>query len=139
MSAKNRYGDGDECNMLPVTDGTTQTSVVVDMRDKDSIAFQLETTGTLTGTWAVQVSNNFVPVTNGSGSYGQMASDGTSGPAAIWTDITSAFSPAITNPAGAPTDQYVQADLTCRSVRVVWTRSAGAGTTQVLVFAKSWS
>lgn len=56
------------------------------------------------GTWKIEVSNDFVPDTNGT-VYGQVSASGT------WTDITSQFSPAIaavTSTFGAANNQYAQ-------------------------------
>jgi hypothetical protein len=83
------------------------------------------------GDWSIEVSNNFVPETNGT-VYGQVPNAGD------WTDITSQFSPVI----AAVTDedsQYVQADLTARDIRYTFTPSSGQGIVKVRRFAKSWS
>ncbi len=83
------------------------------------------------GTWKIEVSNNFVPNTNGS-VYGQPPTAGT------WTDITSAFSPTISSVTTAGS-QYVQADLTARDIRWTFTPTSGRGTAIVRRFCKSWS
>jgi len=76
-------------------------------------------TSTLAGTWAIEVSNNYSP--DGAAVNGQTPDGG------IWTDITSAFLPTVTAPAGSPTSQYVQADLGAREFRVRFTPSSGTG------------
>jgi hypothetical protein len=83
------------------------------------------------GDWKIEVSNDFVPVTNGT-AYGQPSNDGT------WTDITSAFSPSIAAVTTAGT-QYAQADLTARTLRYTFTPSGGQGTVSVIRYCKSWS
>src|SRR3982750_2774878 len=91
MSHKARYGDGDDCHIIALQAivGTTPIpSKVVGMNDKDSVGMQLISTGTVAGNWKVEVSNDFVPSTNGS-VYGAVTATGN------WTDITSEFSPTI--------------------------------------------
>jgi hypothetical protein len=69
----------------------------------------------LTGDWKVEVSNDFVPA--GNGSYGQSPQAGR------WTDITAAFTPAI-DAVTDVSDQYIQADLSVRSIRATFTPTA---------------
>lgn len=93
----------------------------------------------LTGTWAVQVSNNYVPAASG-GVYGQ-PQNGTVQNRVVWTDITTQFSPSISS-VTAPQTQYVQADLSARAIRFAFApsgTSGQAGTMTIQVFAKSWS
>lgn len=69
---------------------------------------------TLTGSWKVEVSNDYTPASTGT-NYGQVA-----GNAGKWSDITSAFSPAI----AAVTDnssQFAQMDIRARAIRVTFT------------------
>lgn len=138
MSAKYRYGDGEDCNFIPAQAISGTTPIVEEfpfLCDIDNVGLQLISTGTVTGTWLIEVSNNYVPASNGSGSYGQMAGDTT----AVWSDITAGFSPAISNPAGSATNQYVQALLAARAMRITFEPASGAGNIQVLGFAKSFS
>jgi hypothetical protein len=59
------------------------------------------------------------------------------GPAAVWADITSAFSPAIADIASGASSQYVQcAPVIARSIRVSCKASAGAGDAQVGICAQ---
>lgn len=83
------------------------------------------------GDWSIEVSNNFVPETNGT-VYGQPSNAGD------WTDITSQFSPSIA-PVTTADSQYVQADLTARDIRYTFTPTSGQGIAKVRRFAKSWS
>ena len=83
------------------------------------------------GAWTIEVSNNFVPETNGT-VYGQVPDAGD------WTDITSEFSPSIALVA-TEDSQYVQADLTARDIRFTFTPSSGQGIAKVRRFCKSWS
>jgi len=136
MSDKRVYGLGDESNFMPATaiSGTTPiVSAIIPMAAHDSVGLQLITTGTVAGAWKVEVSSNYVGTTNGS-QYGAITASGD------WTTIpNSEFSPAITDPAGSATSQYVQADLTCRNARITFTPASGAGNAQVIGFCKSWS
>lgn len=79
---------------------------------------------TLTGTWAIEVSNNYSP--GGAAVNGQAPNGGS------WTNVTSAFLPTITQPAGAVTNQYVQADLGARAFRVRFIPASGAGDIQAI-------
>jgi hypothetical protein len=83
------------------------------------------------GDWKIEVSNNFVPETNGT-VYGQVPNAGD------WTDITSQFSPVIAAVIDEDS-QYVQADLTARDIRYTFTPSSGQGIVKLRRFCKSWS
>ena len=83
------------------------------------------------GNWKIEVSNDFVPATNGT-VYGQYPNPGT------WTDITSEFNPSIDAVTTAGT-QYAQMDITARSLRYSFTPTDGLGTITVTRFGKSWS
>lgn len=109
-------------------DGTTTTftTVPVDLTNLDGVGMQLINDANggnhITGTWKIEVSNNYFDAK--APNLGQ----GTSRFPVKWTDITSQFSPAITNPAGSDLSQYVQAyPLVARWLRVTFTRSAGSG------------
>jgi hypothetical protein len=143
MGKPNRFGDdGEEGHLLHLVSlGVTTPQVstpVYEMRNLDSLSFQLITTGTLTGTWTVEVSNNATPPNSALSSisniYGQELGAGD------WTDITTSFTPSITNPAGSATNQYVQADtLTARALRITFTRASGTGNVDVYAYGKGWS
>ncbi len=83
------------------------------------------------GSWKIEVSNDFVPDTNGT-IYGQIPASGT------WTDITSEFSPSIDAVTTAGS-QYAQMDITARALRYTFTPTSGLGTARVIRFSKSWS
>ena len=122
------------CIALQAISGTTPiVGDIKDLSNLDGCCFQLITTGTVAGAWKVEVSNDYVtanirPVTNN----GPQAAA-----TAHWTDITSQFSPAITNPAGSATSQFVQMyPFVGRSVRVTFTPASGAGNAYATYFAK---
>lgn len=126
-----RRGDGEDYKVIPSTtvSGTTPiVSAVVDIRDLDSIGFQLITTGTAAGDWTFEASNNFQP--EGIASYGQVPTSGD------WSDVTALFSPAAVTTAS---NQFKEANIRARSIRATFTPSAGAGTVRANVNAKSWS
>ena len=141
---KLRYGDGDQCYLTPTQaiSGTTPVvSAVLGMWDFDSVGLQLITSGTITGTWLIEASNDFTPQTNGSG-YGQASSDT---PAGTWSDVTALFlkaaaGTAIANPAGSATNQYCQPRdfIRCRALRVTLTPASGSGNVTVLCNAGSF-
>jgi hypothetical protein len=117
---------------------TTNTPLVLGPRlinNVDGISLQLinEANGgsNITGSWKIEVSNNYT--TNSVPSLysnDQVGKD-------KWTDITSAFTPAITNPAGSPLSQYIQAyPLVALAFRVTFTQSASSGLITVLYSAK---
>ena len=123
-------GDGDECYLFgdATTDGghefpdtTAFTSGVVDVRHCDRLGLQLITVSdegqTLTGSWTIELSNDFTPASTGT-AYGQA-----SGNAGLWTDVTALFNPAI-DAVIADSSQYAQMDLRARSLRVTFTPTA---------------
>lgn len=127
MSSKMRHGDGEDCYMIQETGVTFESDPVVgilDMRPFDRISLQLITTGTLDGDWKVEVSNNYTPA--GNGTYGQPPEQGT------WTDITTSFDPTIAAVVNA-SNQWCQADIGFRAIRVTFTPSGVAGTGDVTV------
>lgn len=126
-----RRGDGDDYKVIPSTtvSGTTPiVSAVVDIRDLDSIGFQLITTGSVAGAWTFAASNNFQP--EGIASYGQIPTMGD------WSDVTALFAPAAVTTAS---NQSKQANLRARSIRATFTPTSGAGTVRANTNAKSWS
>lgn len=99
-----------------ISDTVARVSTMLPILYYDYVGMQLVTTGTLTGTWAIEVSNN----------------NGTD-----WSAITAAFSPAFTNPAGSATSQYGQCvPIVAGALRVTFTPSAGAGVARVNVCLK---
>jgi hypothetical protein len=98
----------------------------VNLDNLDGVSLQLineaSAGNNVTGTWKIEVSNNYVSPKVPS--LGQVQGRFP----AKWTDITSQFSPAIANPSGAPLSQYVQAyPLVARWLRVTFTRSGSSG------------
>lgn len=107
----------------------------VSLANLDGCCFQLinEANGgaNLTGTWKIEVSNNYAATMLPN--PGQTAQVGQ----AKWTDITSQFSPTITNPAGSPLNQYVQAyPLVAGWIRITFTAASGSGKLTITYFAK---
>lgn len=132
MSSKMRHGDGEDCYLIKETGVTFESDPVVgilDFRGFDRIALQLITTDDLEGDWTIEVSNNYTPA--GNGSYGQPPEQGT------WTDITSSFEPTI-SAVTAASNQWAQADLGFRAVKVTFTPSgvAGSGDVTAIQYSK---
>lgn len=132
MSSKMRHGDGEDCYMIQETGLTFESDPVegiLDMRPFDRISLQLITTDDLEGAWTISVSNNYTPA--GNGTYGQPPEQGT------WTDITSSFVPAIAAVTAA-SNQWAQADLGFRAIKVTFTPSgaSGEGDVTVIQYAK---
>lgn len=99
------------------------TSEVVEIQQQDNISVQLKWTGTPTGTFEFQVSNNYLkdPI-------GNVQNPGD------W--ITLAVTPAITA-SGSPDDALVDLNQMGSSfLRVVFTRSGGTGVLNVWVTGK---
>lgn len=119
-----------------LTVGTTPIVLgPVSLSNLDGCSFQLinEANGgsNVTGTWKIEVSNNYTDT-----SLPSLNQNGARFPAK-WTDITSQFSPTITDPSGSPLSQYVQAyPLVAGSIRVTFTPVSGTGLITVLYFAK---
>lgn len=147
-----RYGDGNDYIWLPSTaiaDTTPVVSRVIWLGDFNQVALQLITTGTITGTWLIEGSNNHVPATSASPGaslsnidiYGE-AADVT----VDWTDITALFvkaaaGTAVSNPAGSATNipAYNKDPLGFRSLRITITAASGSGTARVNGYAKGWA
>ena len=119
---------GNSKNFLPpfkiITAGdmsqASLTSTVTDIRYLDNIALQLVMTGTPTGTFAVQVSSDYNPVTGVAGTF---------------IPITLSPAPAAT---GGAQNIYIDLNqLATPFIRVVYTRSAGSGTLDITITAKS--
>src|SRR6478736_10053191 len=114
---------GDENVLIPVTavSGTTPiVSRIKDLQSMDGLSAQLITTGTVAGTWLVEVSNNYSPA--GTAQLLQRAYAGD------WSTITNAsFSPAIAAVISGGTSQPVQmAPFMWRWARFTFTPSSGA-------------
>lgn len=115
--------------LLPVTMvssvsmATSITSSVLEIKEQDNVGIQMIWTGTPTGTFSVQVSINYQRDINGN-----VTNAGT------WTSIP--LSPAIAA-AGSADNAYVDLNqLSAPYIRVVYTRSSGTGTLNVLGIGK---
>jgi hypothetical protein len=111
-----------------LVDGTTTafTTDPVDLTNLDGCGLQLinEASGgsNVTGSWKIEVSNNYF------NSKAPSLAQGTNRFPPKWTDITSQFSPTITDPTGSALSQYVQAyPLVARWLRVTFTRASSSG------------
>lgn len=109
MSSAKQY------NLLPFRIIPTQavsgnvTSSVTNVFFKDNIGIQLVWTGTLAGTFAVQISADYVPDTG----------------VGTWTSIT--LSP-VPTAAGSPDNAYIDiTQISAPFIRVVFTHSGGSG------------
>jgi len=103
--------------------GVTLTSGAVEVRNQDNIGIQLHWTGTPTGTFAVQVSANHNEDINGN-----ILTAGN------WVSIP--LLPAIAA-AGAADDAYIDLNqLSAAYIRIVYTRTGGAGSLDAFVTAK---
>jgi hypothetical protein len=101
---------------LSVSDTAAHSSIAFDLLESEDIGVQLVTTGTLTGTWKLEASND----------------GGTT-----WTDLVASFSPTVTQPAGSATAQWPQLlPLVAAQFRVTFTASSGSGTITAAVARK---
>lgn len=102
------------------------TSTPMSLRHIDNIALQAQWTGTPTGTFAIQVSNDYQPP----------RTPGSTVPANAGTWFT--ITPGLTNPAGAAaSDRKTFADLPDAWIRLVYTNASGAGTLNAYLNGKS--
>lgn len=141
------YGRGDESKFitLQAISGTTPiVGKVVDMQDFDSVGLQLISTGTVAGSWKIEISNNYVPQQN-SNSYGQVSATADTAEG-TFTDVTALFliaaaGTAIAAAAGSATSQYAQPRdfIRCRCLRVTFTPTSGAGNVACYGTAGSWN
>lgn len=108
--------------LIPTTSGaSTVTSNAMDISTFDDIGIQADTTGTLTGVVAVQVSNNHVQ-----DFMQNVTTPGT------WATVTTQ---AIT--AGSPSPAFLNVQSQGASyLRVVYTASSGTGNITVMVSGK---
>lgn len=94
------------------------TSLVTNIFNKDNIGYQLVWTGTLAGTFAVQVSADYSPVTT----------------IGTWTSIT--LNP-VPTAAGSPDNAYIDiTQISAPYIRVVFTYSSGSGNLTGTIVAK---
>lgn len=108
---------------------TIDGSLTDEVFDPEAVTVTLiHTEAPLEGAWTIEVSNNYTPA--GNGSYGQPPEQGT------WTDITSSFEPTI-SAVTAASNQWAQADLGFRAIRVTFTPSGSAGEGDVTVIQYS--
>ncbi len=142
---KQTYGNSADCYVLPlatVADTAAHVSGVIDLRRYDEIALQLIAGGgaaTLDGAWKIEVSNDFMANATAS-PYGQAPNAAT----AHWTDITaqtiwSATIAAVAHGTASSTNQYVQALIGARAMRITFTGTTGSATVGAILYAKSWS
>jgi len=106
------------------------TGLVDEEFDPDTVTvYILRSDDPATGTWKIEVSNNYVnPKLPGLSQFG--------GRDTKWSDITSQFTPAIASVTAA-SSQYVQAyPLVARQLRVTFTPTAGLGYITVTYSAK---
>lgn len=115
--------------LLPVhavTNGSMASSIistVVEIKNQDNIGVQIQWTGVPVGTFSVQVSMNFFEDINGN-----IVNPGT------WISLP--LSPAIAA-AGSADSAYVDLNqLSAPYVRVVYTRTSGTGTLNVMINGK---
>jgi len=100
-----------------------QTSTVTDIRYLDNISIQLIATGTPTGTFAVQISNDY------------LASNGTVVNAGTWNALTLPSTPTLS---GAASNIFLELNqLGGAYIRVVYTFSAGTGTLNGYITGKA--
>lgn len=106
-----------------VSMGATITSNAVEIKLQDNIGVQLIWTGTPTGDFSIQVSNNHLEDINGNIKV-----------AGNWTAIT--LSPTV--PAeGASGDAYINiTEIAAPYIRIVYTRTSGTGTLDAYVVGK---
>jgi hypothetical protein len=100
-----------------VVDGDMSADVVspsTNILYTDRVGFQISYTGSPTGVFSVQVSND----------------------ESIWQDLT--LSVAI-EAAGSADNHYIDAETSARHIRLKYTRESGSGTLQVSLVAKSIS
>lgn len=128
------YGNGSENNFLTasISNTTPVTTDAMDAREADFVGVQL-VTATVSGSWKIEVSNDYV--IGGSGGYGQAQNAGT------WSDITTAFFPAIAAVVSGVSgeNQYVQAEICTRAIRYTFTPTSGTGTAKAIGCMKAHS
>lgn len=117
---------------LVVTSGDMSgniTSLPTNIEQISCLSYDIAWTGTPTGTFAVQVSNTYVP----SAAPGNLRQN-----AGNWTTIPAAnFQGTYPTPAGSADNGALDLDVTAFSwVRLVYTRSSGTGTLNVMVAGK---
>ncbi len=104
----------------------TLTSAITATQMVDNIGYQLTWTGSPTGTFAFQISQNYEP---GRSPNSEPANAGD------WVTLT--VSPAITA-SGSPDTAYVDLNqMSAPYCRVVYTRASGTGTLNIFVTAKA--
>lgn len=125
-------GQGIACyvlNIASVADTSAHVSTITWLQHARIVSYQLVANGTLDGAWKIEVSNDYSGA--GGSAMGQAPNTGT------WTDITSAFSPAIAAVAhgtAATQNQYIQCNpLGARAIRATFTGSAGTGAVQAII------
>jgi hypothetical protein len=113
-----------------VMSGTnTITSAVTNISYKDSVAIQLQFTGTPVGTFSVQVSIDYRPQPSQTGDTGSPPSNGT------WVPLTLSAVPVAAGSADQITIDMSQ--VAAPFVRVQYTNTSGTGTLNGFISAKS--
>lgn len=103
--------------------GASITSEPLDIRYQDNISLQFHYTGTPTGTFDIQVSND----------YNKQDPSGTQNSAGNWVSL----GVSMTNPAGAAGDDFYDLNqMSAMWLRVVYTRTSGTGTLTVTAAGK---
>ena len=90
------------------------TSPLTDILNADRVSYQISFTGSPTGTFSVQISND----------------------KSIWEDMT--LSVAITA-VGSPDNHFIDCETAAKYIRLVYTRASGSGVLNVKLVAKSIS
>jgi hypothetical protein len=102
-----------------ISDTNPHASLWINALNYNYAGVVLATTGTLVGTWKVEVSND----------------DGKTS-----ADITSAFTPTIAAVASSPNGQYAQmVPIVAKAIRLTFTASSGSGSASAAVALKSSS
>jgi hypothetical protein len=127
-------GQGSSCYVIPTQaiSGTTPIiSRTTDLNGTKGVSYLLVTTSTVAGSWKVEVSNDYSGA--GGGNFMQPPTAGD------WVDITSAFSPSIAAVTSGGSSQFVQmGPLSCRTIRVTFTPTSGAGNVRASIAGGSY-
>lgn len=133
-------GNGNNLGGLAVSDTAAHVGqIVAGPTMIIGFSLQLVTTGTLTGSWKIEFSNDYFD--NGSAPTNQPQNAGD------WVDMTAKFSAtnfflgpaAISQPAGSATDQFLMGSFVrIRAIRVTFTAASGSGTVQALCTAETF-
>lgn len=103
-----------------MTSTSTITSLITEIRGFDNIAYDIQFTGTPTGTFSVQVSSSYDPITN---------------PNAIFIALTLSLVPVASGSAGQIGIDINQSGF--QWIKLVYTNSSGSGTLNAFVSGKA--